>query len=100
MKILVGISGGVDSAYAAKKLMLEGHDVEGAVLIMHQNTEVGAAREAAESFVILLLEIDCTTAFEEIKKNFVILQRKRRKSEGKGYFCIILSAFSTYCSGL
>ena len=49
MKILVGISGGVDSAYAAKKLMLEGHEVEGAVLIMHQHTELAAAREAAES---------------------------------------------------
>ena len=71
MKILVGISGGVDSAYAAKKLMLEGHDVEGAVLVMHQHTEVDAAREAAESVGIKLHEIDCTTAFEEIKKNFV-----------------------------
>ena len=71
MKILVGISGGVDSAFAAKKLMLDGHDIEGAVLIMHQHTEVDAAREAAESVGIKLHEIDCTTAFEEIKKNFV-----------------------------
>ena len=71
MKILVGISGGVDSAYAAKKLMLEGHEVEGAVLIMHQHTEVNAAREAAESVGIKLHEIDCTTAFDEIKRNFV-----------------------------
>ena len=71
MKILVGISGGVDSAYAAKKLMLEGHEVEGAVLIMHQHTELAAAREAAESVGIKLHEIDCTTAFDEIKRNFV-----------------------------
>ena len=71
MKILVGISGGVDSAFAAKKLMLEGHEVEGAVLIMHQHTELDAAREAAESVGIKLHEIDCTAAFEEIKKNFV-----------------------------
>ena len=71
MKILVGISGGVDSAYAAKKLMLEGHEVEGAVLIMHQHTELDAAREAAESVGIRLHEIDCTCEFEEIKRNFV-----------------------------
>ena len=71
MKILVGISGGVDSAYTAKKLMLEGHEVEGAVLIMHQHTEVHAAREAAESVGIKLHEIDCTCEFEEIKRNFV-----------------------------
>lgn len=71
MKILVGISGGVDSAFAAKKLMLEGNEVEGAVLIMHQHTEINAAREAAASVGIRLHEIDCTAAFEEIKQNFV-----------------------------
>lgn len=71
MKILVGISGGVDSAFAAKKLMLEGNEVEGAVLIMHQHTEINAAREAADSVGIKLHEIDCTAAFEEIKQNFV-----------------------------
>ena len=49
MKILVGISGGVDSALAAKKLIDQGHDVHGAVLIMHEYTELSAAREAAES---------------------------------------------------
>ena len=71
MKILVGISGGVDSAYAAKKLLTEGHEVEGAVLIMHDYTEIHAAREAAESVGIKLHEIDSRERFEEIKKNFV-----------------------------
>ena len=71
MRILVGISGGVDSAFAAKKLLLEGHTVEGAVLIMHEHTELEAAREAARSVGIKLHEIDCRFSFEEIKKNFV-----------------------------
>ncbi len=71
MKILVGISGGVDSAFAAKKLLLEGHTVEGAVLIMHEHTELFAAREAAASVGIRLHEIDCRDAFLEIKQNFV-----------------------------
>lgn len=71
MKILVGISGGVDSAFAAKKLLLSGHEVEGAVLIMHDYTELSAAREAAASVGIKLHEIDCTSAFEQIKANFV-----------------------------
>lgn len=71
MRILVGISGGVDSAFAAKKLILEGHEVEGAVLIMHEFTELSAAREAAESVGIRLYEIDCRDSFNEIKQNFV-----------------------------
>ena len=71
MKILVGISGGVDSAYAAKKLLLDGHTVEGAVLIMHEHTELSAAREAAASVGIPLHEIDCRGDFEAIKQNFV-----------------------------
>ena len=71
MKILVGISGGVDSAFAAKKLLLLGHEVEGAVLVMHDYTEILAAREVAASVGIRLHEIDSRVAFEEIKKNFV-----------------------------
>ena len=71
MRILVGISGGVDSAFATKRLMEMGHQVEGAVLIMHEHTELSAAREAAESLGIRLHEIDCRSAFEVIKENFV-----------------------------
>lgn len=71
MRILVGISGGVDSAYAAKKLLLDGYEVEGAVLIMHEHTETQAAREAARSVGIRLHEIDCRDSFEKIKSNFV-----------------------------
>ena len=71
MKILVGISGGVDSAFAAKKLMLLGHSVEGAILIMHEHTELDAAREAAASVGIKLHEIDCRESFKQIKDNFV-----------------------------
>lgn len=78
MKILVGISGGVDSAYAAKKLLLDGHSVEGAVLIMHDYTELDAAREAARSVGIRLHEIDCRNSFEEIKENFVSEYTKGR----------------------
>lgn len=71
MRVLVGISGGVDSAYAAKKLLLDGHEVEGAVLVMHNYTEIDAAREAARSVGIRLHEIDCRDSFEAIKSNFV-----------------------------
>lgn len=71
MKILLGISGGVDSAYAAYKLKSEGHEVEGAVIKMHKYTELDAAKEAAESIGIPLHVIDATEDFERIiKENF------------------------------
>lgn len=71
MRILLGISGGVDSAYAAYKLKSEGHDVEGAVIKMHEHTELDAAIEAAESIGIPLHIIDATESFEKIiKENF------------------------------
>lgn len=72
MKILVGISGGVDSAYAALRLLREGHSVEGAVLKMHEHTDVFSARRAAEELNIPLHEIDVTVSFNNIiKENLV-----------------------------
>ena len=71
MKILLGISGGVDSAFAAFKLKSEGHEVEGAVIKMHEHTEIDAAKEAAKSIGIPLHIIDATDDFERIiKENF------------------------------
>lgn len=72
MKILLGMSGGVDSAYAAKMLMEQGHTVEGALLVMHEHTELLEARLAARSLNIPLHEIDCRERFDRIvKENFV-----------------------------
>lgn len=72
MKILVGISGGVDSAYAAKKLASQGHIVEGAVLKMHEYTEISEAEIAALNVGIPLHIVDCRDAFDNIiRKNFV-----------------------------
>ena len=72
MKILLGLSGGVDSTYAALKLKNEGHTVEGAVVLMHEYTEVSVAEESAASLGIPLHVIDARADFDEIvKKNFV-----------------------------
>ncbi len=65
MKILLGMSGGLDSTYAAHKLIAEGYTVEGAVLKMHGCTEIQNAREAAESIGIPLHVIDCREEFEK-----------------------------------
>ncbi len=72
MKILVGISGGVDSAYAARRLLDEGHEVEGCVLVMHEHTDVSAAASVAAELGIRLHQLDCTERFcSEIKTDFV-----------------------------
>lgn len=71
MKILLGISGGVDSAYAALKMKNEGHEVEAAVIKMHEHTETSAASDVAKSIGIPFHVIDATADFEEVvKKNF------------------------------
>ena len=65
MKILVGISGGVDSTYVAYKLKQMGHTVEGLVLEMHEHTDVTSAERVAEILDIKLHKLDCRELFEK-----------------------------------
>ena len=72
MKILLGLSGGVDSTYAALKLKNEGHEVTGAVLHMHGYSPMSDAAVAAGSVGIPLVEINCEEAFCRIVvENFI-----------------------------
>ena len=71
MKILVGLSGGVDSTYAAKLLKDAGHDVTGAAVLMHSFTDVSAAERAASEIGIKFEIIDARRLFDEVVvKNF------------------------------
>ena len=72
MRILLGMSGGLDSTYAAKKLIEEGHTVEGAVMKMHRYTEIDEAASSAKSLGIPLHVLDCTEEFERcVVTNFL-----------------------------
>lgn len=72
MRILVGMSGGIDSTYAALKLKKEGHEVEGAVLVMHDYTETSLALSSGEELGIKVHTVDARDAFEkEVIPNFI-----------------------------
>ena len=72
VKVLVGMSGGLDSTYAAQLLLGEGAEVVGAVLRMHGYTECDAARESCRFLGIPCVEIDCRSEFDAaVRRNFI-----------------------------
>ena len=79
MRVLLGMSGGLDSAYSARRLLDAGHAVEGAVLRMHEYTELDAARACARELGIPLHELDVTRRFREcVIKSFAEEYRSGR----------------------
>ena len=66
MRILLGLSGGLDSVSAARILMDAGHKVEGAVLLMTDHSSSAEAEIAARQVGIPLHIIDCKEEFQRI----------------------------------
>ena len=79
MRVLLGMSGGLDSTYAAIKLKEKGYDVEGALLLMHDYADIESAKESAASVGIPLKIIDCKKLFcEKVIDNFAAEYLKGR----------------------
>ncbi len=64
MKILLGMSGGLDSTYTAELLKCQGHEVSGVLLDMHSYTDTDGAVKAAREVGIPLKVIDCRERFD------------------------------------
>lgn len=68
MRVLVGMSGGLDSSYSVRILLDAGHTVEGATLVMHDFTDTSECEKAALELGIPLHVIDCREQFSSIVK--------------------------------
>lgn len=67
-RILVGMSGGLDSAYTALLYRELGYDVSGAVLRMSAETDITAAQKAAAELGIPIYVVGMEDAFEKYVK--------------------------------
>lgn len=64
-RVLLGMSGGVDSSYSIIRLREAGYEVEGAILIMSDATDTAQAEKAAAETGVTLHKIDCRRIFGE-----------------------------------
>ena len=87
MKILLGLSGGVDSTYAALKLKNEGHEVCGTVLKMHGYSPLDDAETSAEALGIPLYKINCESDFKSVVVSNFISEYKSARTPNPCVIC-------------
>lgn len=87
MKVLVGISGGVDSAVCALRLIQLGYTVEAAVLRMHEYTETDACEAVAASLGVPLHVVDCTEPFDRIVKENLVREYSAGRTPNPCIIC-------------
>ncbi len=71
-KVLLGMSGGIDSTWACRVLQKKGYEVEGVVLLLHPDAPLEKAKSAAEKLGIKLHVADYSDSFKkEVEEYFV-----------------------------
>ena len=93
MRILLGMSGGLDSTYAAELLRRQGHEVQGALLEMHAYTDTEAAERAAREVGIPLLRADCRQLFREQVETAFCEEYRRGRTPNPCILCNPLVKF-------
>ena len=87
VKVLLGMSGGVDSTYAALKLSEMGYKVEGAIIKMHEYTECRDAVECARSLGIPLHVIDGEELFSSVVKDDFVREYSHGRTPNPCIIC-------------
>lgn len=87
MRILLGLSGGLDSVSAARILQSEGHEVEGALLLMTDHSSPAEAEIAAREVGILLHIIDCREDFQKIVIGDFLAEYRRGRTPSPCTVC-------------
>lgn len=96
-KILLGMSGGVDSTVGAVRLLESGYDVEGAVLVMSEHTDTEAAVRAAKAVGIPLHIVDCRAEFERAVKREFAAEYLRGRTPNPCVICNRLVKIELLC---
>ncbi len=97
MKILIGLSGGLDSCYAAHCLIAQGHEVVGAAVIMHEYTDISGARKVAQALNIPFITLDERRAFEETVVNNFLAEYTAARTPNPCVICNPRVKFEALC---
>ncbi len=93
MKILLGMSGGLDSTYAADRLRKEGHDVHGVILKMHEYSDVEGALKASKETGVPVEVVDCRDIFEKYVAEYFVSEYAQGRTPNPCTVCNRLVKF-------
>ncbi len=86
-KVVVGLSGGVDSAIAASVLLKRGYEVVGVFLRIYRNEDEPAAGKVAEHLGIPLLVLDVREEFRRKIMGYFAEEYRRGRTPNPCAFC-------------
>lgn len=96
-KVLLGMSGGLDSTYSVLALRDAGFDVGGVTLVMHGYTDTSDARECAGSLGVPFYEVDCREKFDSAVKADFVREYSRGRTPNPCVVCNRYVKFACLC---